>query len=319
MSLRRKLGFILTVIIALFLLSAVLYLRSGEDPEWGVTYSVVYAEELGLDIEESYVAVLDELRPDALRLPVYWSRYEDAPNSFNFDELDWMMDEAAARGIPVTLVIGQKVPRWPECFIPDWHEDDVEEGLLNYLTITTLRYQDHPALNRWQVENEPFFPFGECPNPDADLLQNEITLVAELDPATPIQQTTSGEQSLWALHVAGADVLGSSLYREVSNDVTGTIIVPLKTRWYRVQALAVQLLGRTVIISELQAEPWGVHELLGENDAAQAFTAHELQQNMEFAAQTGMDEVYLWGVEWWYYLKEQGDSKLWDMGVLLMQ
>ena len=227
MKKRGKIAIVLSVIVAVFLLIWVLVLRSGENPEWGVTYSTVYAEELGLDVEESYLAVLDELQPASIRIPVYWSRYEYASMSFNFDELDWMMDEAAAREIPVTLAIGNKVPRWPECFIPEWYGEEYQEGLRDYLYVSVVRYRDHPALARWQVENEPYFPFGECPTLDTELLREEVLLVRKLDPETPIQQTTSGEQSFWAFHAMGSDILGVSLYREVKNGVTGPFIFPL--------------------------------------------------------------------------------------------
>jgi hypothetical protein len=35
--------------------------------------------------------------------------------------------------------------------------------------------------------------------------------------------------------------------------------------------------------------------------------------NMDFAKKSGFSEVYLWGVEWWYYMKERhNDSTYWD-------
>lgn len=321
MKKRGKIAIVLSVIVAVFLLIWVLVLRSGENPEWGVTYSTVYAEELGLDVEESYLAVLDELQPASIRIPVYWSRYEYASMSFNFDELDWMMDEAAAREIPVTLAIGNKVPRWPECFIPEWYGEEYQEGLRDYLYVSVVRYRDHPALARWQVENEPYFPFGECPTLDTELLREEVLLVRKLDPETPIQQTTSGEQSFWAFHAMGSDILGVSLYREVKNGVTGPFIFPLNPTWYRVQSVVAHLFADRVVISELQMEPWGVAEYVEDQKSLEAydhFTAEELAAHMEFASQTGMDEVSLWGVEWWYYLKEMGDDRLWEKGKELM-
>jgi len=29
-------------------------------------------------------------------------------------------------------------------------------------------------------------------------------------------------------------------------------------------------------------------------------------------AKTNFDEQYLWGVEWWYYLREKGHPEIWN-------
>ncbi len=322
---RRKIAGLLSIVVATFLLIWLMVLRVDNEPTLGVTYSVVYAEELGLDSEEVYVAVLDELQPSLIRIPVYWSRYEQQEGVYDFSELDQMMDLAAAHGIEVTLAIGQKVPRWPECFIPAFYLEDTElrdEALLIYLDRVVRRYQDHPALSRWQVENESYFPFGLCPDFDPQLLQREIDLVSSIDSAAPIQLTTSGEQSFWAFHALSGDVLGVSLYREVTNPVAGPFLFPLNPQWYRIQAFVAHLFTDKVVISELQMEPWGVDVFIAEDRTLEGyghFTAEELQGNLTFARQTGMDEVYFWGVEWWYLLRSLGDARLWDEGVELMQ
>lgn len=38
-----------------------------------------------------------------------------------------------------------------------------------------------------------------------------------------------------------------------------------------------------------------------------------LRNNLEFAKRAGFDEIYIWGVEWWYWLKEEkANSEFWD-------
>jgi hypothetical protein len=38
-----------------------------------------------------------------------------------------------------------------------------------------------------------------------------------------------------------------------------------------------------------------------------------LQKTVDFAVQTGFDEQYFWGAEWWYYLKKvHSDEEVWD-------
>ena len=33
---------------------------------------------------------------------------------------------------------------------------------------------------------------------------------------------------------------------------------------------------------------------------------------LDIASQTGFTEQYLWGAEWWFYLKLHGKPELWD-------
>ena len=37
-----------------------------------------------------------------------------------------------------------------------------------------------------------------------------------------------------------------------------------------------------------------------------------MKETVEFANETGFDEIYLWGAEWWYFMKEQGQPQYWD-------
>jgi hypothetical protein len=39
----------------------------------------------------------------------------------------------------------------------------------------------------------------------------------------------------------------------------------------------------------------------------------QLQKNISYAKRTGLDTFYLWGSEWWYWLKEEkGESQIWQ-------
>ncbi len=185
---------------------------SPEDVTYGVTFSHLYAEYLNGEWEETYGAILTDLDVDHLRIPVQWSEVEREQGELDFSVFDQMMDTAAKNDVEVTLVIGYKVPRWPECFIPDWAEylpsEERRVASLAFFSQVVERYEEHEALARWQVENEPFFFFGECPTPDPARVEETIALVRELDPTHPIQQTTSGEQSLWAFAATRADIVG---------------------------------------------------------------------------------------------------------------
>ncbi|MFH1712559.1 MAG: hypothetical protein ABH846_04995 [Patescibacteria group bacterium] len=290
------------------------------ETEFGATFSNIYAESLGLDWQDTYMAVLNDLQVKKIRIPIYWSTIERSVDEYDFSDIDWMMRQAQWSGVDVTLVVGAKVPRWPECFYPDWvSSEDVayrKQAHLDFLTQTVERYAKHSALERWQIENEPFFPFGNCPPPDSILLDEEIALVKTYDQEHSIQLTSSGEQSLWLVNGSRAEVLGVSLYRVVWNDILGYWVFPFPPAFYRIQNFLVSPLVNEVVISEMQAEPWITDEMLtwSSGKKYELFNQQDLRDNVEFARRTGINKIYFWGVEWWYYLKTQGDDRLWETG-----
>lgn len=288
-------------------------------PKFGVTYSIVQARFLGLDERETYIAILDDLGVKNVRLPIYWDEIEKMPDEYNWSTVDYLMDESAKRGVAVTLVVGYKVPRWPECHIPEYvkgmsSDGALERRLIPYLEAAVGRYKDHPALARIQVENEPFFPFGDCPVRDPALFKKEVETVKHIDPVHPVMLTMSGEQEAWATLAGPADVIGVSMYRFASHKRFGIILFPYPPAWYIAERLMITPFTRDVVISELQAEPWFEDGIIPDDLslAYSAFPADTLAAHVRYAKKTGFSEVFLWGAEWWYYLKEHGDSRLWN-------
>ena len=80
--------------------------------------------------------------------------------------------------------------------------------------------------------------------------------------------------------------------------------------------------GKEVICVELQAEPWGP-TLLSDSPIEEQQKTMDLKQfkyNIEFAKNTGLREFYLWGAEWWYWMKEkQQKPEIWDEAKKLFQ
>ncbi|MFH1632222.1 MAG: hypothetical protein ABIA47_04400 [bacterium] len=294
-------------------------------PELGVTFSTLHAEELAGNWADVYWATVDELGVRNLRVPVYWSEVESVQGEYDFSGLNWIMNEAEAHGASVTLAVGVKVPRWPECFIPEWAADlsreDQRAVAVEFVKEVVGQYKDHPALARWQVENEPLFYFGECPFPDLLRVAEETDAVRNLDPDHPILSTTSGEQGIWVFRSSAIDEIGASLYRMVWNDLLGYLAFPYRPEFYAIQRIVASALVQKVIISELQAEPWIYGELMDASvdEQYEAFTAEDLIDNVEFARRTGVDEIFLWGVEWWYYLRLEGDDRLWSAAMELFK
>ena len=66
---------------------------------------------------------------------------------------------------------------------------------------------------------------------------------------------------------------------------------------------------------ELQAEPWASKPFYTVSLETQAKTMNPeiFKQNIEYAKNTGLDKFYLWGVEWWYWMKEkQNQPQIWN-------
>ncbi len=320
--------YILYTIIGLIILLGgfFVYMFTGTAPvaekiDFGVTFSQYFAEQMGLDWQETYIAILDELNVKKLRLVAYWQKVEPAKDEYSFEDLDWQVQEAAKRGVEIILVVGQKVPRWPECHIPDWAREldnsEYHEELLVVISQTVERYKDNQAIEMWQVENEPFLMgFGECPKLDKDFLQQEIDLVRELDDR-PVLLTASGELSSWTRPARRADVFGTTLYRIVWSDALNRHVqYPIPPVFYYKRAQLVKWLTgieRTIII-ELQAEPWN-HKMPYETpleEQVKTMVLRKFNGIIDYTYKTGFDEAYLWGAEWWYWLREKhGNSSIW--------
>jgi len=308
------------ILVLLVLLSAAAVLLNKPprtDQTLGVTFSTMYARQLGLDPKETYSAILGDLGVRAVRLPVYWDEIEREKDVYDWELLDWMIDQSQQNDAQVTLVIGQKVPRWPECFIPDWAEKmsfaHAEVELIEFMEQVVVRYRESPAIIRWQIENEALFPFGVCPPPDPGRLEREVELVRSLD-TRPIQLTVSGEIEPYVDAAALADILGISMYRVTWNKYFGYMYYPITPGFYRAKAAVAEPLVDKIIITELQTEPW-FHEPIEQSPLSEwyeLFDEKDLKRNVDFARRTGFDEVYAWGVEWWYFLKQNGEPRLWE-------
>ena len=167
----------------------------------GVTFSIKYAKELELDWRQTYLAILDDLKVNHIRLIAYWDDIETVRDKFDYSDLDWQVAEADKRGVNIMLAVGRRMPRWPECHDPEWLEDLAPEAIkvhqLEFLRATILRYKNFASIKSWQVENEPLFAlFGECPLPNKNFLKQEVDLVRGLD-SRPVVVTDSGELSHW--------------------------------------------------------------------------------------------------------------------------
>lgn len=319
-----------TLVIAA-VLSVFFYFRfkPTADPIWGVNFSISQASYLGYDWKEMYRDILDELHPQRLRIMAYWEILEPERGEYKFDDIDFLLTEAAKRDAKVILVLGHKQPRWPECHHPDWYEDlsdkDKDKALLALLSAAVEHFQKSSAISAWQIENEPLFPYGpDCKMVKFGMFRKELALVKSLD-TRPIVVTDSGEKGAWLPSTfVGGDIFGSTMYREVYYDQKQKYVkYPIPAALYRVKAGMVRTLSHIDKVwgVELQAEPWfetTVHKTSWERQE-ELMNPAIFAANAAYATSVGFEENYFWGVEWWYWAKEQGHPEMWEAAKQLMQ
>jgi len=327
----------MAILILIILLLAILsYFFIGNAPKaekivWGITFSQKYSQDLDLKWKENYLEILDDLKVKNIRLITHWDLIEKSPGEYDFEDLDWQIRESGKRGAKILLVIGLKTGRWPECHIPDWAKNSSKEDLKNKtLTLIkeiVLRYKDSKNIWAWQVENEPFFLFGECPKIEEKFVKQEINLVKSLDaPATfetemvggrEIVVTDSGEGSFWFKVARLSDIPGITMYKKVwVKHLKFYFTYPLPSVFYwRKAQIIKKLFDKEVICTELQAEPWGPKLLydISLNEQEKTMNLEQFQKNIEFAEKTGLKRFYLWGSEWWFWLKQKhNEPEIWD-------
>ncbi len=295
--------------------------ENAGDIKWGVAFSKPFSTEMGLDWRETYLAILDDLGVKKMRLPIYWEDVESEPGKYDFSGYDWMIEEAGKRDVQLILVIGRKLPRWPECHAPFWAdglpENEKQEKILEAMKQEVERYKDAKNLYLWQVDNEPFLPFGECTTTDKGFLDREVALVREADPNHKIMVTDSGELSIWVRAAKRADIFGTTMYRVIYKKPIGYFKYPLPPKFFWAKANLTHLFfpGKPIVVSELQAEPWGpklIYDLPLE-EQEKSMSLGQFRENIEYAEKVGFPEVYLWGAEWWYWLKTKHDKpEFWE-------
>lgn len=293
--------------------------------EYGVTWSSPYAYHLGLNPNEGLRQVLDDLGVRRFRIPAYWTDIEREQGKYDFTIVREQLDEIAKRNGSVILAIGSRLPRWPECWVPEW-ATQVDTATrravqLSYLKKTYETFKNHPAVKAWQVENEAMFTwYVDCPGLTKELAIEEMRFVraeeAKRPQPRPVYTTDSGELSLWIDWAGEVDGLGVSLYRVVSNPWIGIINYWLVPPWaYSRKALLAGFFVDPIFVSEFQMEPWSDKPLTSTTleDQYRTLSIEQMRKNFMYAKRLDMPAVDFWGAEWWLWMKEkQGNADFWN-------
>ena len=334
------------IFLVLFLLS---FRKIPSQLTLGVSFSKFHSDELKLDWKKVYLALLDDLKVRNFRLSAHWPNTEPADGKFNFSELDFQMQEAKKRDASVILAVGRRLPGWPECHDPQWIQNlepskksdqlsppeqakfkDQKEflefrnkKLLEYIEAVVNRYKGFDNLKYWQVENEPYFnAFGTsvCGAFDENFLKEEIALVRRLDPHRPILLTDSGEWGIWYKAYKNGDAFGTTMYLYVyfkQGGISKPIKYPLVPAFYRIKRNIIETVfgKKPSLVIELSAEPWLLQPIIDTPVEAQLerMDIKKFSEMIDFGRKTGFDTFYLWGAEWWYWMKnQQNHPEFWE-------
>ena len=75
-----------------------------------------------------------------------------------------------------------------------------------------------------------------------------------------------------------------------------------------------------IISTEVQMEPWSPAGIIGlpVEEQFRSFPIERFSENLEFVKKTGFDTFYLWGVEWWAWMREKhNDPRFWEQAKTL--
>lgn len=293
---------------------------------YGTSFIAPYADSLGLNPQETMQALIDDVGVRHFRLVSYWDQHEPSPGQYDFSSLDWQFAKAEKVGAKVTLSVGLRQPRWPECHMPAWAAGkpaaEWQPQLERYMTHVIERYKHSPSLESYQLENEFFLKgFGTCTNFDRNRLVSEYKLVKRLDSKHPVIISRSNNALGMPVGEPTPDLFGISIYKRVW-DAAYThryVEYPFPAWYYAFLAGAQKILtGRDMIIHELQAEAWPPHgqsiQETSLEEQNKSLNAERLKNRFEHGRATGMRTMYLWSGEYWYYRKQKlHDPSLWDV------
>ncbi len=291
----------------------------------GVSFIPDYATSLGLNPQKTMSALIN-IGVKQFRLTSYWSDGEPTEGSYNFSQLDWEFKLAQQAHARITLTLGLRQPRWPECHQPTWTNNEStkvwESQLYNYMTAVINRYKNSPSLANYQLENEYFLKgFGDCTNFSRSRLVAEYNLIKRNDPNHQIIIGRSNNALGMPIGKPQPDLFSISIYRRVWDaNVTHRYLEYPFPSWYFSFLAGMQkiFLHKNMVIDEMQAEAWPPNgqtipqTSLKEQNKSMNSTI--LLSDFNYAKATGMKSIDMWGAEYWYYrLVKLHDPSLWNI------
>jgi hypothetical protein len=294
----------------------------------GASFVPEYAASFGLDPKDTLNAMLGDLKIRQVRLVSYWKDIETSPGNYDFSGLDWQFKMAQKYGTKVSLSIGMRQPRWPECHEPNWIKVDTnnkaawQPQLYKFIQSVVIHYRDNPVLQDYELENEFFMQvFGECKDFERAHLIEEYNLVKAMDSKHKVIVSRSDNWIGIPVRQPTPDQFAISVYKRVWDAALTHRYYeyPLPAKFYASLAGSEELLsGKDMLIHELQAEPWTPNgkeiTQISVDEMYKSMNPERLKDRINYGIDTGMRTIDLWGAEWWYYMKvKQQKPEVWNV------
>ena len=298
---------------------------SNKPLQLGVSFIPDYAQSLGVDPQETMDGLLS-IGVKHFRLVSYWSDAEQTRGSYDFSQLDWQFKKAEAAHAKITLTVGLRQPRWPECHQPDWANNlpsnERNAELQKYMNAVVERYKNSPSLQDYQLENEYFLKgFGICTDFSRSRLISEYNQLKQQDPKHPIIVGRSNNALGFPVGQPQPDKFSISIYKRVwDGNATHRYLEYPFPAWFYGYIAGIQKIfnHRDMAIGELQAEAWAPNgkqvQQISLAEQNKSLNAKRFDDRIRYGEATGMRQIYLWGAEYWYYrLQVLHDPSLWNV------
>lgn len=344
----KRASLLLVILISVYILNAFLnpYPKKnvplGFRTKYGFSYSFTQARWYGYDGRAQFIKLLDEIKFDWVRLPFFWDEMTDETGNLKVDDLDFAVSEAQKRNVKVIIVLGAKVPFYPEFHLPSVQSSKLSFGeniklgsaisfdLLTIDSKVVSHFSKFDNVSYWQVENEPFLPNINKFRIDKSLIGAEAKVVRSNDPKKrPIILTSDGPtvfnnhwRDLFPILMPG-DVFGSNAYFKTQGTYLASFS-KFNVNWPKGFYWPVQswyLLspsfeksgefssqhGVGFWIMEMQAEPY-IRDLTDAGKDKFSFMAEDIIRADNFLTSRRIESIGFWGANFWIYREKIGDS-----------
>lgn len=286
---------------------------------FGITFSHTHLNYLKISIKDALDLALG-MGFSHLRFGSYWQEVEKNKGLYNFSVLEDLLNRCEKTNQKVIMNVGVKSPRWPEFYWPgylkekNFNNSEARKRTLSFIEKLVKTLKNFSCITHWQVENEPLDPSGqENLAVPKEFLKEEVELVRKFD-SRPIILT------LWANDLESrqlfpevlpiSNVIGLDLYYKqfIKSAMGKSFYEGPRTNDDYLREI-VKTSPKEVIITELQAEPWEKDEKGYLSKNPESISPKLLESNLKKALSLGVKEILLWGFEYWYYQKSQGDNR----------
>jgi hypothetical protein len=207
---RKRIG--LALVLAIAALVSTVSTTSANNvatTQVGFSFSPAAAAALGLDPLAAYNELLNDLHPDVVRIPIYWSDVQANPYQFDYTQSDSLFtatanfDAATGSKTKLIPVVGMRNMDYPELHIPVWAATTSAPNVIaladstsytNYLSNVVGRYHNSPLISMWQLENEPLDDVNSWSEGPVALDEEDLTaeraLIQNIDPGRQVLITT---------------------------------------------------------------------------------------------------------------------------------